>query len=116
MKYELAQQLKDAGFPQEQRRGDLLCECEGYWEKHQAHKDNPPEAYAPTLSEFIEACGEGFYSLFHDNGWWATEKNFFGGDRSDAKVGNGATPEVAVAKLWLALHTSTSTEKVGNLK
>jgi len=62
MNYELAKQLKDAGFPQVGRA--WLC-AHGY------HYDGIAEAalctderfYAPTLEELIEACGPGFREL-----------------------------------------------------
>ena len=56
----------------------------------------------PTLSELIEACGEGFYGL---------EKTTDGTNMWEAQtikitplVYLGKTPEEAVAKLWLELN------------
>lgn len=98
IEYNLAKQLKDAGFPQH-NLGEVY------------HPDGcTNEACHPTLSELIEACGKDFGVLGRNN--------------SDRKIGNtdpshywcadflmkftdnftGSTPEEAVAKLWLELH------------
>jgi hypothetical protein len=95
MKYELAKEIRDAGFPQigngksvspvdalVMRRGDRV--------------------YAPTLSELIAACGipfklEGNTDVASDAAIWVAQ--------SDNTLRNGMTPEEAVARLWLALRT-----------
>ena len=79
MNYELAKELKDAGFP----------------------FDWPPDAIVdsvvPTLSELIEACGDGFYDLSREG-----EQDWIAGNQEiDACVGHSS--EEAVARLWLAL-------------
>jgi hypothetical protein len=94
MKYELAKEIRDAGFPQTgngksvspadalvMRRGDRV--------------------YSPTLSELIGACGmpfklEGNTDVASDVAIWVAQ--------SDSILGNGSTPEEAVARLWLALR------------
>jgi hypothetical protein len=92
MNYELAKQLKDAGFPFK------------YVGISNVPKDNGvvfidrQEAYEyPTLSELIEACGEDFRCLIKDgkDGWCVQGDNFQWKDK---------TPEEAVAKLWLELN------------
>lgn len=99
--YELCKQLKDAGFPQKP-------ECHaGYTEEGgrillQKRKDF---IYPPTLEELIEACGEGFDCLGRHldtprgNGqtWLAWSNRMENGMF-------GATPEEAVANLWLELN------------
>lgn len=88
--YELAKKLKDAGFPQEMKDGSMLDDGlnnEGY---------GPETAYDPTLSELIEACGESFVMLGHRGSGWFSE--------SISNIGNGTTPEEAVANLWLELN------------
>ena len=84
MTYELVKQLKEAGFYLQENKGT---------------------PYPPTLSELIEACGEGYFNLNstksgkgYDNHWAA-----YFGENPEAK-GLGKTPEEAVAKLWLALN------------
>lgn len=126
MNYELAKQLKDAGFPQ-------IIPAGGQYYKFISHPRMgvPPQqalnttfitdmerivddyVKCPTLSELIEACGEAFASLEYSSGvnsnrnkgsltWEAKayKKGFIiarDGDPSN-------TPEEAVAKIWLDLH------------
>jgi hypothetical protein len=101
--YELAKQLQDAGWPEGGK---------GSWAV-------PPDkivlrsgdrAYVPTLSELIEACErEGYFNfeLVHFRKGWmakiienATNKTL---DQATL-ISEGASPELAVARLWLALH------------
>ena len=92
MTYELAKQLKDAGFPL--NMSDHL-ECvynktefiDGIW------------YHVPTLSELIEACGTCQLN------WYADAKHAQA--LADGNIGEGSTPEEAVANLWLALNTKT---------
>lgn len=100
MKYELAKQLKDAGFP--------IVE----------HLNKSPEnidrgfyglpydkVYAPTLSELIEACGDDFVKLTRMT--TGKEKWLAKGDKESkrhVRKSFGSTPEEAVAKLWLELN------------
>lgn len=57
----------------------------------------------PTLSELIEACGDGMFALEarFQGDWEAHIPHKY--ERS-LKIGIGLTPEVAVARLWLALR------------
>lgn len=134
MTYELVKKLKDAGFPQDfpfESRDDLWSEyyCEhdngiitDIFVSHKEYrKDNIVDGEwkaickKPTLSELIEACGEDFETLYKGRDWkeeypeqlgkWycntsMNEANYYiyGGYE-------GSTPEEAVARLWLALHT-----------
>jgi hypothetical protein len=91
MNYELAKELKNAGFPQGGKGGWAF----------------PPDAlvgrskdrvYVPSLSELIEACGDGFYQMQRGITNWRCI-----GIKTKTFVGN--TPEEAVARLWLALNT-----------
>lgn len=104
MQYELAKELKDAGFPQTFNEEqvhfceDDPCKSEEDWE----HCSNP------TLGELIVECGEGFRNLSrstNDEGgrWWCNIED------KEVKQGfyrkiYGKTPEEAVARLWLALN------------
>jgi hypothetical protein len=94
MKYELAEQLRDAGFPQSGN---------GKW-------IGPPEkiiwrsgdrTYVPTLEELIAACG----TSFHDLRFWSTHNPPVWQATGDNPVEPiyEVTPVEAVAKLWLAL-------------
>jgi hypothetical protein len=97
MNYELAKQLKEAGFPQLPQR-EWIAEQD---------KEGMPIADTsitiPTLPELIEACSEGVSNLTRfddgDNHWVtnASTLNMYG-DTS------GKTPEEAVARLWLVLN------------
>jgi hypothetical protein len=91
MIYELALKLREAGFPQ---GGN------GTWAF-------PPDAivvrrservYVPSLAELVEACGDENFKLWHDIGGWHAEKI----DHGDTQY--YASPEEAVARLWLALQ------------
>lgn len=98
MNYELAKQLKDAGFPQD-KSDDRIFPDEtrtGYGQKI------ADVCVLPTLSGLIEAIEEntahnGFKSLTTDGYGWDAEAN-------SGKEGSGQTPEEACANLWLALH------------
>ena len=102
MNYDLAVQLKKAGFPQDYN----------FWHKYytSTNQESAQElgfipydktdfdaVRVPTLSELIEACGDTvFFDLIKcKDGWIATDHYM---------KGEGATPEEAVANLWLALQ------------
>ena len=113
MNYDLARELRDAGFPQ-MGDGDALIlhnrkDPENDqtmsvipWAIYVYHPQKGKEVmYAPSLSELIEACGESFEALTMEhshqgNGWNAIA--FYGG-----RHGHGGSPEEAVARLWLAM-------------
>jgi hypothetical protein len=119
MTYELAKQLKDAGFPQD----GLYMYGQGY---NFVVNPNTPgshslsaaeyerqldKCYLPTLSELIEACPkergdfEATFTLtiFDKTRWVAFYDS--GDGASFYEQGEGSSSEEAVAKLWLALHT-----------
>jgi hypothetical protein len=95
MTYELAKQLKDAGFP-------LKTTNFEYKEMvTEAFKINDLWYLFPTLSELIEACGDGYFCL-EGRGRWIAEC-----PHSTLRTliqGEGSTPEEAVANLWLELN------------
>ena len=104
MKYETAKQLKDAGWPQV---GPLHHDINP---NELADSNSLESVDEPTLSELIEACGDEVV-LEHVNSeglhpW--TAGTFIDHDGEIEKAFTAETPEEAVAKLWLALHTSTS--------
>jgi hypothetical protein len=91
MNHSLAQELKDAGFPQRDR-GNFVSPPD-------IEIINSPLAiYVPTLEELIEACGDKFFRLVrkHDGTFLA--------ESVDYDIGDGTTPAEAVARLWLALN------------
>lgn len=92
MNYELCKQLKDAGFKQS-GKGNTICVS---FSLH--------NIYVPTLSELIEACGDGFGGLQKEDGYF----NAYSKSDLNKKVlkiySTGLTTEEAVAHLWLALN------------
>jgi hypothetical protein len=121
MNYKLAKTLKDAGFPQKDR-GNILIhkKAEPKYGRPErwvpAYTKNTKEnglpntmwLYVPTLSELIEACGESFRQLTRDldSHKWVASDNVFYDDAGIQEISeSGATPEEAVANLWLALTT-----------
>jgi hypothetical protein len=96
MDYDLARQLKDAGLPQE---GLGFFAAENRVVGSRQHSDTF-DAYVPSLSELIGACGDRFSWLVRqadDVGgvrWLACSKGF--------QPISGATAVEAVARLWLA--------------
>lgn len=105
MTYELAKQLKDAGFPQK-----ILA---GAGDGHLLQDYVYGIVYAPTLSELIEACGKNFREL---KGLGHPYRLTLLGIRPDGTHKDwsaistnkiecfGQTPEEAVAALYLKLH------------
>lgn len=105
MDYELAKQLKDAGFPQN-KYGSYDCQHN----VNQAHTmlssangvGDCEFVQLPTLEELIEACGDKFGFLSKIQG----ENTFIaaipGGTAQFVDKTN--SPSEAVAKLWLELN------------
>lgn len=104
MKYALAKELKDNGFPQGATNGERgLFPPERSKEKIPAGEFFELFAYSPTLSELIEACGKNFACLEHlSNELWVADAWREHGFTTFSK--EGPTPEEAVARLWLALN------------
>jgi hypothetical protein len=91
MDYELARELKEAGYPLSLDDWGL----EGYY-------------HPPNLSELIEACGGVLLWGCKPHGYYASKQfcpvehpNMESVIEADAE---GATPEEAVARLWVALN------------
>jgi hypothetical protein len=97
MNYDLAKQLKDAGFPIP-NHGFNEGECDFRNCHYPANKE---QICVPTLSELIEACGDKFVTLTRwKKAVLSVEWSAYGTDfRRD-----GRTLEEAVANLWLALN------------
>ncbi len=91
MPYELAKQLKDAGFP------TAKCTCV------LMHDENGCITgwHEPNLSELIEACGDKFKSITrYGKDCWDADSEGADPDWST----DGETPETAIANLWLELN------------
>jgi hypothetical protein len=86
MSYELAKQLKDAGYP--------FVRGENYHTMRHGEVELP----FPMLRELILKCGDEFGALIKiPSGWRAT-------CAVSSLETEGKYPEEAVARLWLALH------------
>lgn len=88
--YELAKELKDAGFPQ-----NILGKVDDWVVR------------MPSLFELIESCGDNFDYLERgtQGGWYAYHENFGATEEESCDdSGHGSSPEEAVARLWLALN------------
>lgn len=92
--YELAKELKDAGFPQPLLSPTIPTNMALVRPVHY-----------PTLSELIEACGQKFSYLKRfdpmDKGKYHWEAY---STLNTSLIGGGSTPEEALANLWLALN------------
>lgn len=102
MNYELAKELKEAGFPQKQ---PYYYDPKKYTDEEAVRAildgKDIADVYIPTLEELIEACGENLYSLYRHHNEWQAHSN---SDQWDTEIENGKTPTEAVANLWLALN------------
>ena len=105
MNYDLAKELKEAGFPGITMPDREECLIDGEPGYH------TPLAIYPTLSELIEACQkfgiEGFsraikITISGQTSWWSMVTTLE--DENLIPVQSASTPEEAVARLWLALN------------
>jgi hypothetical protein len=97
MNYELAKELRDAGFPQGGKGSWIGPVDQIVWR-------SGDRVYVPTLEELIEVCGKDFGILGRSDKteWFAvTRGDEHPNDPATTKV--GSTPTEAVAGLWLAL-------------
>lgn len=95
MNYELAKELKDAGFPNSRMRPHM--DVEGKWSMQDQ----------PTLSELIEACKVTIEltNATMDGTWLAKSEG-------DKYRKYGSTPSEAVAHLYLALNKPLPTQTI----
>lgn len=102
MDYDLARRLKDAGLPQ---NGLGFFAAEDRVVGSRRYSDTF-DAYVPSLSELIGACGDRFSSLVRQSSptigvcWLASSDGL--------EPISGATAVEAVARLWLALNEKRS--------
>ena len=94
--YKLAKELKNAGFPQKPPKE------RSYWWKcdltKPLTKQDTTKVYIPTLSELIEACGEGLLAINRIENYW----QLIGGGIDEDIVDKNLY--IAVARLWLKLN------------
>ena len=124
--YKLAKQLKDAGFPQ---KDNIYSMAYGKKDRARIYSvididegGDCIDCIVPTLSELIEACGNGFYglrkwTLLDKNGdeekdGWQAMDNFHDDKEHYDEIGTcqGKTPEEAVARLYLKLQNGRMKE------
>lgn len=111
MNYELAKELKDAGFPQNSDNPQIHTAICGNFDNPDPACRSENRGVAPTLEELIEACGDGFYELIRveSDEWYATTfDSSFSKEKGHAisSVGLCSTPTEAVARLFIALNKS----------
>ena len=110
MTYQLAKQLKDAGYPQDGGCGVYLDETKEQFFGRAYQQIPEPFTVIPTLSELIDACGDRFGVLIrYTNAWKVYDVKadiaVMNGDPETQGIAvTGETPEEAVAKLYLKLH------------
>jgi hypothetical protein len=105
--YELANELKNAGFPMQKLSDWNMVQCPFNW-GHFNYNGTP--YILPALSELIESCGDKFSVLNKGNSrtqhwggrWHASSQE---DDLVDSIHVFGTTPEEAVARLWLAINS-----------
>ena len=115
MTYELAKQLKDAGYPQETEFyfAPKLTRFNGAndhnWDGESMTRmlgsyEGLLKVACPSLSELIEKCGEDFGELKKQtrDGWSCTPSRFIGFD--NLRFQNHSNPKEAVAELWLVIN------------
>lgn len=95
MNYELAKELKEAGFPQKER--SLIVGNEDCFVPNPTKLDD--YTYVPTLSELIEAVKKVRLRITL-NGF----EDHWNAHCSTTESRSGSTPEEAVARLLLALN------------
>ena len=115
MNYELAKQLREAGFPQE-----IVNAKSRYYYKNEKNsigndvivfiqddKIDSSWVKAPTLAELVESCGSEFGSLSASGGFekfTPLNTDWVCWRRNKQESYGGENPEEAVAKLWLELN------------
>ena len=98
--YELAKELKDAGFPQEWREGmafyrDSARLCEAGCSDYNDNLDAAKGCKVPLLAELIAACSTSFHTLGRsDAKWWAAEFKEPFADTFPSRC-DGSSPEEA---------------------
>lgn len=98
MNYELALQLKEAGFKQIWIRHDYYTDEGMIFRAGTSRPLIGTEVSIPTLSELIDACGDKFGDITKRSDHW-TAGNYHCDEEE-----MGSFPEEAVARLWLKLN------------
>jgi hypothetical protein len=108
MNYDLAKELKDAGFYQPDMVAvDGTRNLKGLGKGEWQSQHGEPLTYIPTLEELIEACGDTSFILGRTAKRGPNNFSDWSAQAYDSKTrtfADGATPTEAVARLWLALN------------
>jgi len=112
MNYELAKELKDAGFPNIERVVSKQIEVKmvNLQSVGQLEHEELLGYKMPSLEQLIEVCGDNLTTLMKTNqGWKAGHyvEEQYGDPSYWILEALGPTPLEAVAKLWLALQTNS---------
>lgn len=105
--YKTCKALKDAGFPQEFKASNYYYTAPGVSIAPEFKTiDTEKMVKAPTLEELIDACGNRFHNLvlISTDVWYAENLPMDCGSAPEGFImGEGKTPESAVANLYLKL-------------
>ena len=126
MNYKLAKQLEKAGFRVKSPVFPQVADKQGYTDTgdeilrdyYDYHKESwnyeGEHYFIPTLSELIEACGDEFQLTKWDchnkiekkvdYKWIASTEIYYDDRGYQSDIGEGKTPEEAVAKLYIELN------------
>ena len=115
--FKLAKELKDNGFPQNYKSGEIYFEdksSEEIFDLINNHdSDDEVTISVPTISELIESCGDGFYALnrnsFQKHGQDRVKWTAVGGIwKENIRLAlRGENADEVMAKLWLELKKVT---------
>lgn len=95
--YNLAKELKDAGFPQSGDDGR-------FYNAYPSDGGKGASVYYPTLEELIEACGRHDFKLRQTYSAYENKTFYVVEIPGDDDMERCDTPTEAVARLWLALN------------
>ena len=113
MDYELAKELKKAGFPQIGEGSTFEHGSMTVQEIVSGGEMNKEDLYFPALRELIDDCGHGFEMLTFVHAY-DKKDCYWSCHGADDKMRDNfysKTPEEAVARLWLALNKKHGEEK-----
>lgn len=108
--YELAKELKEAGFPQKVDWEDYSFDRDGYLFLQSITTEHLPDqdCLCPNLSQLIQWCGEELECIYRtcnsDQSLLHWSAFAFSPLDKPIILGKGESPEEAVARLGIAIH------------
>lgn len=103
MNYELAKELKEAGFPQNPDNRELHTEKCGGWENPDPECRIDTRPRVPTLEELIEACKPYLRQItFHSDG--TVDAKCGAKSPFPNRIYSSRTLDHALSKMWIALN------------